>query len=186
MSVADDIAELGDDRIALVVVDSEDYVETNLDIMDYLIEDRGLPGVYVTINKPYTTMQDVFAEHGISMDSVFFVDAIAKETGGELVDRDNVLYMDAPDDLTGMSIVISRAVEQMPDGQKFLFLDSLTTLTIYNTADTVSQFAHFLTGKMRSWDVAGVIMSLEEEVDEELIGKISQFCDCVLRAGEPE
>ncbi|MDY6762080.1 MAG: ATPase domain-containing protein [Candidatus Nanohaloarchaea archaeon] len=181
MTVADEIRELEEGEIALVVVDSDDYVETNMDVLDYLVEEEGLPGVYVTINKPYATIVDVFADHDVSTDSVFFVDAITKETGGEEVEQDNVLYMDAPDDLTGLSIVISRAVEEMPDGNKFLFLDSLTTLTIYNTADTVSQFAHFLTGKMRTWNVSGVIMSLEEEVDEELIGKISQFCDCVIR-----
>ncbi|MFB6295206.1 MAG: ATPase domain-containing protein [Candidatus Nanohaloarchaea archaeon] len=181
MTAADELRQLEEGEIALVVVDADDYVETNMEILNHLVEEEGLPGVYVTINKPYKTMEDVFAEHDISTDEVFFVDAITEETGGETVERDNVLYMDAPDDLTGLSIVISRAVEEMPDGDKFLFLDSLTTLTIYNTADTVSQFTHFLTGKMRNWDVAGVIMSLEEEVDEELIGQISQFCDCTIR-----
>ncbi len=184
MSVADEIADLEEGEIALVVVEAEDYVETNMDILHHLIEDEGLPGVYVTINKPYTTMEEVFADHSVSTDSVFFVDAITEETGGDTVDRDNVLYMDAPDDLTGLSIVVSRAMEEMPEGNKFLFLDSLTTLTIYNTAETVSQFAHFLTGKMRNWDVAGVIISLEEEVDEELIAQIGQFCDKTIRTRE--
>ncbi|MDY6769678.1 MAG: ATPase domain-containing protein, partial [Candidatus Nanohaloarchaea archaeon] len=170
MSVADQLEELEEGEIALVVVDSDSYVQTNMDIVQHLIEDEDMPGVYITINKPYSTMKEVFAEHGIDTSTVFFVDAISRETGGEVVDEDNVLFMDSPEDLTGLSIVISNAVESMPDSRFFIFLDSLTTLSIYNETDTISQFAHFLTGKMRNWNVAGVIMSLEEEVDEELIG----------------
>jgi len=181
MSVKEKIEELEEGEIALVVADSDSYVEANMEILDYLVGDEGLPGIYVTINKPYNTIVDVLEEHGVDPGQLFFVDAISKETGGEIVDRDNVLFLDSPEDLTGLSIVVSGAVESMPEGSKFIFLDSLTTLTIYNKADTVSQFAHFLTGKMRNWNVSGVILSLEEEVDEDLIGQISQFCDKTVR-----
>jgi hypothetical protein len=50
---------------------------------------------------------------------------------------------------------------------------------MYNRAETVAKFIHFLAGKMRVWKVKGIIISLEK-TDTELIEQLSQFCDVVI------
>ncbi|MFB6166657.1 MAG: ATPase domain-containing protein, partial [Candidatus Nanohaloarchaea archaeon] len=175
MGLEEELGELEKGEIGLLLVEAGDYVDTNMEALRYLTEDRDSLGVYVTINKPYSTIKNFLEEHDVDTGKLFFVDAVSKEVGEETVDDDQVLFMDSPENLTGLSIVVSKAVDSMPDRDKFVFLDSLTTLEVYNEMDTVSRFAHFLTGKMRKWDASGVIISLEQETDEELVNRISQF-----------
>ncbi|MCJ7479394.1 MAG: hypothetical protein MUP63_04425 [Candidatus Nanohaloarchaeota archaeon QJJ-7] len=177
MSIEDEMEELEEGKIGLLIVESDEYVNTNMEVLKFLTEEKEAFGVYITINKPYGTIRNVLEEHSVETDKMFFVDAVSQEVGEDTVEDDHVVFLDSPKDLTGLSIVVSEAVDSMPDGEKFVFLDSLTTLTVYNEMDTVSQFAHFLTGKMRKWNVSGVIISMEEEMDDKLISQIRQFCD---------
>ena len=43
------------------------------------------------------------------------------------------------------------------------------------------RFIHYLTGKIRLWNISGVMISLHEESDKKVIGEISQFCDKIIR-----
>jgi hypothetical protein len=45
----------------------------------------------------------------------------------------------------------------------------------------VTKFAHFLLGKMKSECVETIILSLEKEMDEKMIGQLSMFVDKVIR-----
>ena len=61
-----------------------------------------------------------------------------------------------------------------------VYWDSLNTLLIYNDVRTVARFIHFLAGKMRTWKVKGIIVSLQKKGNEDLINELSQFCDIEL------
>ena len=78
---------------------------------------------------------------------------------------------------------MNEAVKSLPTKKKFLFLDSLSTLSIHNSAGSVNQFAHFLTANMREWGVIGVIISLERETERDLIDELAQFCDLSVELG---
>ena len=64
---------------------------------------------------------------------------------------------------------------------KTLILDTLSTLMLYNNAETVGKFMHAVTGKLRNWGVKSVILTMEEETDKEIISQISQFVDKVVK-----
>ncbi len=182
MDIEGELGKLADTDIALVIADADDYVAVNKQILEHLVGGEGLAGIYVTVNKPYSTVVKTLEDAGIDTADIFFIDAISEDTGADIEDAPNVVFLESPQGLTSLSIAISEAVENLPEGRKFVFLDSLSTLAIYNDMDTVSQFAHFLTGKMRSWNVAGTIVSLESESDADLINAVSQFCDHVIRS----
>lgn len=174
----EELENVDEEEIILVVVEEDKYQETNRDIIHHLTENRDHLGVYVTVNKPCMEVKKFLDADGIDMDNLFFVDAISKQTCGIEKQYDNVIFMDSPEDLTGLSIVISETLESMGDRKRFVFLDSISTLEIYNETKTITKFAHYLTGKMRSWDnVSGIIVSLRDEVDDEFISTLSQFCD---------
>lgn len=163
--------------ITLVITSSEDYAENNSEILRFLV-DRGLKGIYVTVNKPYGVMRKMLEGVDIDVSNLFFIDAVSKDSGAELdEDSDQVMYLQSPKHLTDISIVMGEAVEQFGSGDKFIFFDSLSVLTIYNNQNTVAKFAHYLTGKMRSWDVVGVIISVKEDTDDQLLARLTQFCD---------
>lgn len=182
VQIREELKNISGEGIVLIETSSDDYFEVNMELLKHLVNERDLPGVYVTLNKPYNQIKEEISKRGIDGEGIFYVDVISEHNDHDYEEQDDAIFMDSPEDLTGLSIVISEAVESMGDGPKFVFMDSLTTLKIYNDMNTVSKFAHYLTGQMRSWDgVVGIILSIKEEMDDELGSRLSQFCDDVIK-----
>jgi KaiC/GvpD/RAD55 family RecA-like ATPase len=167
------------DYVALATVDAGKYQKTNLGIIKHLT-DKSIPGVYVTLNKPFKTMENVFKGQKIDTEIIIFIDAVTQTAGGDVEKTDKCLFIGSPDNLSDISIAMDQAVRALPSKDKFVFFDSLSTLLIYNNIETVSRFIHFLASKMRVWKVRGIIVSLRKEQDKALIDALMQFCDVVL------
>ena len=168
--------------IALVTVSSKDYQEANLKLVEHLTKDENIPGVYVTLNKPFKTLEALFKKHGINTDLIIFIDAVTKvEEGAKKTE--SCLFIGSPEKMSDISIAMDQAVNSLPGENKFVFFDSLSTLLLYNEAAAVAKFIHFLTNKIRAWNVKGVIVSLQKEKDKELIDELSQFCDAIIDFG---
>lgn len=93
----------------------------------------------------------------------------------------NAVFVGSPKDLTDISIATTMAIKSVPKGYRLLFIDSISTLGLYNDAGTVAKFTHFLINKMRELKCTGVIISLEKETDEKMISQLSQFCDKIVK-----
>ncbi len=169
------------DFIVLINVRAEDYLKTNIAVLKTIVNDEGLPGVYITVNKPYRTMERVLQENGIKTDKIYFIDCITKTAGGDTKDGGkHVFYLDSAQNLTGLGLAMSEMIQSIPSKDKFLFLDSLSTLLLYHNYGTVAKFSHFLTARMRNWGLRGIFVSIERETDPKLIDQLAQFCDVVV------
>ena len=150
-----------------------------LKIINFLVEDNNIPGVYVTLNKPFRTVQDKFKKAGIDTRLLIFIDAVTKTKAG--VEKTNeCLFIGSPQNLSDISIAMDQAVRALPSRKRFVFFDSLSTLLIYNSPKVVAKFIHFLSGRMRIWKVRGIIISLQKKKDKDLIEELMQFCDTSL------
>ncbi|MBT4539471.1 hypothetical protein HOC32_04255 [Candidatus Woesearchaeota archaeon] len=167
------------DYVALAVVNAETYQDTNTNIIKELIG-ANIPGVYVTLNRPYKNIKKTFSEKNIDTSNVIFIDAVTKTSSGEIKKKADCLYIGNPKNLSDISIAMDQAIMAIPAKDKFLFFDSLSTLLLYNEVNVVARFVHFLSGKMRIWQVKGIIISLRREKDKELIEELKTFCDVTL------
>lgn len=165
------------DYVALATVEAENYQETNLEIIRTLTKKK-IPGVYVTLNKPFVTIQKLFKKAGIDTRMIFFIDAITKTISG-VEKKKNCLFIGSPENLSDISIAMDQAAMALPR-EKFIFFDSLNIVLIYNDPVTVAKFIHLLAGKMHIWKVKGIIVSLRKKEDDDLIKEILQFCDIKL------
>jgi KaiC/GvpD/RAD55 family RecA-like ATPase len=161
--------------VALATVNAKDYQKTNLEIIKHFVNEEKTPGVYVTLNKPFSAVNKLFKENGVDNRLILFIDAVTRAP--EVKKTKECLFIGSPEKLSDISVAMDQAVRSLPTKNKFLFFDSLSTLLIYNKAVTVAKFIHFLAGKMREWGVKGIIISLEKQSDKELIDQLMQFCD---------
>ncbi len=166
--------------VAIASVEAKNYNRINLKILKHLTVDENIPGVYVTLNKPFETLSATFKREKIDSRMIIFIDAVTKTAGGNAEKTDKCLFIGAPDNLSDISIAMDQAVKALPSKSRFVFFDSLSTLLVYNDISTVARFIHFLTGKMRVWKVKGIIVSLRKDKDEELINELMQICDGTL------
>ena len=167
------------DYVALAVVDANKYQQTNTKIIAELTK-QNIPGVYVALNRPYENVKEMLKKQKIDLDKVIFIDGVTKTAGGEITKRADCLYIGGPKSLSDISIAMDQAIMGIPKKDKFLFFDSLSTLLLYNDVSVVAKFVHFLSGKMRIWEVKGIIISLRRAKDKELIQELKEFCDVVL------
>ena len=176
---AKDIKDLKD-YILLVTVDAKNYQDTSISIVKFLVNEQHVPGVYVTLNKPYDIMQRTFAVNGIDTRLVIFIDAASRTEPRRV---ENCLYIGSPEKLSDMSVAMDQAIKALPTAEKFLIFDSLNTLSIFNKPGTVARFVHFLTAKMREWKIKGIIITLKKETEQSLLDELTQFSDNRIDAG---
>ena len=161
------------DYIILVTVDAKNYQKTAFEIVKFLV-DQNIPGVYVTLNKPFEIMQRNLAVNNVNPKLIIFIDA-ASSTDPKKIE--NCLYIGSPEKLSDISVAMDQAVKAIPNDDKFLIFDSLNTLSIFNKPATVARFVHFLTSKLREWKIRGIILTLVKETDESLLDELTQFSD---------
>lgn len=176
------INSLPPNYIALFVTRKKTYAKTNMDILKILVDEKKLAGIYVTINRPYKNLVGVLKKNGIRTDNLFFIDCITKTGGGRPEMTENCLYIASPQSLTELGVALTQATEAMGRKEnKFLFLDSLSVMSIYNELATVAQFSHFLTAWLRLQQLkGGILISMEKEIDEKLLLILTELCDRVI------
>ncbi len=78
--------------------------------------------------------------------------------------------------MTGLSIAITKAIENFP-GEKMLFLDSLSTMLLYNNEEVIGKFSNFILNKMRLQNISTIMLTLYADADKKIIKTISNFVD---------
>jgi len=166
-----------DKPVVLTLIDPMRYQEAVFGIVRYFTG-KSQRGVYVTLNKPYSVLAKNFGKAGIPSESLFFVDGITNVPAAE--EGADHACLGAGIDLSNLCIGISRAVGKLKE-EKFLLLDSLSTLLIYNDSKAVSKFAHLLTEKMRRWDTQGSLLTVEMNAEKDVVSQLAPFCDKVVK-----
>lgn len=164
--------------VALALVTPEKYQSTNIEFVKTLVNEQKTPGIYVTLNKPYKTLKTIFEKEKIDTSLILFIDAITSIDS--IKKTKECLYIGSPEKLSDISIAMDQAVTSIEQRDKFVFFDSLSTLLIYHETTVIAKFIHFLSTKMREWNVKGIIISLESNSNKDLISQLSQFCDLKL------
>ena len=163
------------DYILLLTVSAKSYNNITIDTLRFLINEQHIPGVYVTLNKPYEVIQRNLQNNNIDPRLVIFIDATSRPEGTKKME--NCLTIGSPEKLSDISVAMDQAVKALPIDDKFFVFDSINTLSIFNKSVTVARFIHFLVGKIREWKVKGIIITLEKETEQSTLDELTQFSD---------
>ena len=102
-----------------------------------------ISSVYVTLNKPFKTLQELFKREKIDIQKIFFIDAVTKTSERNAQETGHYSFVGTPADLTSISLKLDNAA-------------------------VVSQFIHHLSSKMREWKVKGIIVAIHKEIQIKL------------------
>lgn len=164
-------------EIILVKVDSKKYVKVSLEILKHFT--NVAEGIFVTLNRPYFSLKKMLAKEEIDSSKIIFIDCITLQLGGEPIDEDRCFYLTSPDPVQ-LQVTIERAMDLVLAENRFIYLDSLSTISLYKSFETLIKFLRHLTGKMRLRGFVGTIFMLEKEMEESYYSQISLMCDEVI------
>jgi len=167
--LAKELQNLGDAFNLLLIVPAEKLQQNINQALGFLTKENGL---YISLNKPYVSIKDELKKQGIKTDNIFFIDCIT-DSVSEPKKQENVLFIQSPSDLTGLSLAVGKLIKSAKS-ENFLLIDSLRTLLIYNEANTVSSFVRTVAEESANSKFKTVIFTTK---DGELFKKISPFFD---------
>ena len=180
LKLEEQLEKLPNGFIVGVVMPSDSYEDTNMDLLSFLINQKKISGGYVSVTKPSNYIISRLKNKNIDPNKLFFIDCITKGLGGELPKQNNCVLIESPAHLTDLSVALHKFFTSSSNENRFLCIDSLSTLCIHNRLDDVLKFIHYVTGKMRIFGFNGIMLSLHEETDKKLISELSQFCDKII------
>ncbi|MDP2907224.1 MAG: hypothetical protein Q8O03_04755 [Nanoarchaeota archaeon] len=172
-----ELKALPENFVVMAIVPFQNFEEVNFHLLDLILKRYDSKGSYITINRPYKSMVQLLKSKNINFKNMFFIDCITKEMSERKSVKD-CYFVGSPSNLTEIAIALDPVFKE--GKHKFVFLDSLDTLAIYNPIDSVIKFAHFLTSKVRLHDISGIFLAVHENSDERLMMELAQFCDKVI------
>jgi archaellum biogenesis ATPase FlaH len=168
------LENLPKNAIILAIIPHQHYQDINLFLLRYWMDIAKSTGAYVSLNRPYKNLIETLNSGKIEHKRLFFVDCVTKNE----VDVPNCYFLKTQQSLTNLSIAISTVLKT--EKPEFVFVDSLNTLALYNEMDAAIKFAHFLVTKLRTNNVDGIILAIQDEKNREIITDLSQICDKII------
>jgi hypothetical protein len=166
--------------IVLLETSAEKALEISLSTIRYLIDKKQYIGIVVSASRPYKNITQLYQQKGIDTNKILIIDCLSKSQSINLEDAGNVLYLDAVSDLTSISLAVKGSMEKI-QGNKFVFIDSITSMLIHNEPTVFARFIHGVLTKMRISGTSGLLISLERETDKDIRAEIAQLCDKIVR-----
>jgi len=136
--------------------------------------------VYVTVSKPYETLTKQF-RFLQDADNIRFVDCISR-AAGILRSDPNCVYIESPTMLEKINLEIMNMFKEVDDEtDKYLILDSLSNLIIYNDPGIVTEFFYHVVNKTRVKNIHTISLAIEEEGLEKHLNRLIYLNDKILK-----
>jgi len=136
--------------------------------------------VYVTVTKPYENLVRQFPY--IATDkNIKIIDCISRAAGISKP-ATNCVFIESPSMLEKLGLEIINLFKEVdPEVNKYLIMDSLSNLIIYNDPDLVTEFFYQMINKTRAKDIHIISLALEEEGMDRHINRLVYLNDKILK-----
>ena len=175
LKISEEFSELPERYVVLAMPKTKKYGLVAVELIKYFSRQK-IPGIYITTNKPMSYLIKHFKDYKLDVSKVAFIDAITIRSGEKEVEGSCYVYIDSPRNLTELNIEVDEGLERVKGEKRFVIVDSLSTLLIYNKETVVHKFIHSLAGKLRANNVMAVML-ITADTPKSTINVLAQFCD---------
>lgn len=176
--------KLGQGWLTLLQIPAEVSLNVNVEAIKSL-QKLGYEGVYVSLSKDYMELSKILREKGVDVDRLLFIDGISQLYGIARIDSPNVVYVDGPLSIDKIAENVNTFVLKMKSDKKFVFLDSITTILLYNSLERTLQFSNFLMESLKKLQVVGVVVSISKGfANDSLVAEIAKVSNEVIELEE--
>jgi KaiC/GvpD/RAD55 family RecA-like ATPase len=119
---------------------------------------------FVTVSKPFNYLTKTFKET-TQNPNIKFIDCISRAAG--ISDNsNNCIFLESPVMLENLILeIINNFKSQKGDNDKFIVIDSLSALMIYNDQEIIREFISLVMNRSRAENIHVVSILVEEEMD---------------------
>ena len=136
--------------------------------------------VYVTVTRPYDA---ILKQHGgmASHNNIRFIDCVSRASGISKANP-NCIFIESPTMLEKIGLEIMNIFKEVDENtDKYLVLDSLSNLIIYNDPEIITEFFYHLINRTRARNIHTISIAIEEEGMDKYLNKLIYLNDKILK-----
>ncbi len=134
--------------VVMLELPTEAYFDANLATVEGLLK-LGFEGVYVSVNRPFPNLVELFGQRGIDLNKLLFIDIATLLADTERTDDPRCIHVSPEIDIDELVRAIYTSLERLSGPKRFVFIDSLTTITLYKPLSETLRFSEFLLRTIR-------------------------------------
>jgi len=169
--ISSEIKNIEKNPVLLLTFKMEDYHTATAEIAKALIKENKMKGIYIALNAPSSTIAERLEKNKVNTCSIHFIDASGKRSKKV----EGVDFIASPKSLTGLSIAIVKAVGTAK--YDFIYLDSVSTMLLYNNQELTEKFLHYFVNRINSLGLKGILIGVQDERTQKLAPVMAQFCN---------
>lgn len=163
--------------LCLVINKNNNHDPVNYYIIEHLIKNLKSNGIYITINKPCSSINSDLKKRDINLKNLYYIDLISKNN--KINKRAHLCtLLKGPGSLTELSILFNDIANT--GVYHFVFLDSISDLLRYNDDRVIRNFMDYLISKIKILKLTAVFISRQDKNSRKLIKKFSHDFDRII------
>lgn len=167
--------------VSIIQIPNENHMEVVVETLKVWLNKGEYSGIYITLSKSYEELDKIFRTNGVDTKNLYFIDAISRLYGVKQAKTKKVAYISGPLDIEGISVSLRELLSITESENKVVFLDSVTTMLLYNSLPRTIRFSQFLTETLKQKGISGVIVSVAKgATTQSLLKEISKVCDEII------
>jgi KaiC/GvpD/RAD55 family RecA-like ATPase len=170
--------DLPESSAIAMLIKIDDYLDTMRATLDTFSVEKDLADIYITSTIPSQSIKNVLQILEINMERIYFVDCISHIMMGTAVRSEHVhvSFVESPTMLENIMLKVEYLMRSV-QGNKLVLLDSINSLAIHNNTKILSEFLHILVNNLRAKNAYTIILSVDEQSNEEINNMLGLVCD---------
>lgn len=152
--------------IIMAELPTENYFEASSSCVKALI-DHAYGGVYISFQRPFPHIKESLQEKGINTDKLLFIDVATAFAKGKITNDPQCTHISQAIDVNELVRAIYLALEQLEQKEKFIFIDSISTITLFKPLSETLRFSEFLIRTTKKYkDPVHLIFNVAKELSQ--------------------
>lgn len=169
--------------VVMMELPTDAYLEVCQTTLKVLIE-KGLQGVYISFNRPFKNISSILEQNGVDTTNLIFVD-VATSLGDEKSEENTqCVHISKNIGIDELVRAIYTSIQRFADNKKFVYIDSLSTISLYKPLSETLRFSEFLIRAVKNQEIDDVIFNVSIDLaHKKFIEDIALKVDEVITVG---
>ena len=143
--------------VIMMELPADAYFDKNITSIKILTE-LDFDGIYISFQRPFKNLFSLFEKQGIDINKLLFIDIATALGEHEQEKHTRCVHISPNIDIDELVRAIYTSLPKLKGKKKFIFIDSLTTITLYKPLSETMRFSEFLVRSVKKHEVENVIL----------------------------
>lgn len=165
--------------IFLLETPAENYLDANIASVSSLLK-NGFEGIYLSFQRPFKNISTLFERNDIDIQKLIVIDGATAIAGKINEKNPRCVQLSRGFEVDDISENIFLSLPRLKSKNRFVFVDSLTTLSLYEPLSKAMNLPKYLMNKMEKNEIRNVVLFFnvaEDLVDKNYIENVCIYAD---------